>query len=106
MSRAARKMLIRSIGSDDSRSIWRILLVNNSQVLTSLSQPEIDQLVADRRQFHQHPELAYNEARTAQVIAERLRSNGCEVKTAVGRTGVLGLLSATKSVANSLRRSQ
>jgi amidohydrolase len=72
-------------------------VTNISRFPTSLSQPEIAQLVADRRHFHQHPELAYNEALTAQVIAERLRSNGCEVKTAVGRTGVLGLLSATKS---------
>jgi len=72
-------------------------VTNSSQFLTSLSQPEIDQLVADRRHFHQHPELAYNEALTAQVVAERLHSYDCEVKTAVGRTGVLGLLSATKS---------
>lgn len=70
---------------------------NTSQFPTSLNQPEIAQLVADRRRFHQHPELAYKEALTAQVVAERLRSNGCEVKTAVGRTGVLGLLSATKA---------
>ena len=50
------------------------------------------ELVALRRDFHQHPELAFHETRTAQVIAERLRSLGLEVQTGVGKTGVVGLL--------------
>ena len=49
-------------------------------------------LVELRRDFHQHPELAFQETRTAQVVAERLRALGLEVKTGIGRTGVVGLL--------------
>ena len=51
------------------------------------------ELVELRRDFHRHPELAFHETRTAQLVAERLRSLGLEVTTGVGRTGVVGLLS-------------
>lgn len=50
------------------------------------------QLVAQRRDFHQHPELAFQETRTAQVIADQLRKLGLEVRTGVGKTGVVGVL--------------
>ncbi len=45
-----------------------------------------------RRDFHAHPELSNREVRTAEQIAKRLRALGIEVKTAVGVTGVVGLL--------------
>jgi len=50
------------------------------------------QLVKWRRLIHQHPELAYREARTASLVAEHLRSLGLEVRTGVGGTGVVGLI--------------
>lgn len=62
-----------------------------------MTQTEIEQLVADRRSFHGNPELAYNEHSTARVVAERLGEFGYQVKTGVGRTGVCGLLAATKT---------
>ncbi|HZS02545.1 MAG TPA: amidohydrolase [Chloroflexota bacterium] len=49
-------------------------------------------LVALRRDLHQHPELAFQERRTARVVAERLRAAGLAVQEGVGRTGVVGLL--------------
>ena len=49
-------------------------------------------LIAMRRDLHQHPELAFNETRTAQLIAERLEGLGLQVRTGVGKTGVVGLL--------------
>jgi amidohydrolase len=49
-------------------------------------------VVADRRDLHQHPELGYQESRTAALVAARLRELGLEVRTGVGRTGVVGLL--------------
>ena len=49
-------------------------------------------LVALRRDLHQHPELAFQEHRTARVVAERLRAAGLAVQEGVGRTGVVGLL--------------
>ena len=45
-----------------------------------------------RRDFHAHPELSNREVRTAEQIARHLRSLGIEVKTGVGKTGVVGLL--------------
>lgn len=48
--------------------------------------------VALRRDFHQHPELAFEEVRTAGIIAERLRALGLAVNTSIGKTGVTALL--------------
>ncbi len=46
-----------------------------------------------RRDFHAHPELLYDVHRTAGLVAERLRSFGCDdVVTGVGRTGVVGVI--------------
>ncbi len=56
-------------------------------------EPEI---VRTRRTLHQKPELAYHEAATARLVAERLRSMGIEVKSGVGGTGVLGTLKGAK----------
>src|SRR5205814_4843031 len=41
---------------------------------------------------HAHPELSMQETRTAGLAAERLRANGFDVTTGVGKTGVVGLL--------------
>jgi amidohydrolase len=45
-----------------------------------------------RRDFHMHPELGFQEVRTANIVARELNSLGIEVKTGVGQTGVVGLL--------------
>jgi amidohydrolase len=66
------------------------------QSALSLSPSEIEQLIADRRDLHAHPELGYNEQRTASLVAERLAAHGYEVTRQVGRTGVVGLLEGTK----------
>ena len=50
------------------------------------------EVVAWRRDFHQHPELGFAENRSAGVIADHLRSLGLEVRTGVGKTGVIGVL--------------
>jgi hippurate hydrolase len=50
-------------------------------------------MTAWRRDFHRHPELGFAESRTANIIAEHLRSFGLdEVVTGVGRTGVVGVI--------------
>jgi amidohydrolase len=53
-------------------------------------------LVTWRRDFHEHPELGNHETRTAGIIANHLKSLGIEVKTAVAKTGVVGLLKGGK----------
>ena len=47
-----------------------------------------DSIIHWRRDFHQYPELAFNEYRTGDVIAKELRSMGLEPKEKVGKTGV------------------
>ncbi len=54
----------------------------------SLSQ----QLIEWRRDFHRHPELGFQEHRTADVIADVLRGLGYQVQTGIAYTGVVGLL--------------
>ncbi|HEY7350154.1 MAG TPA: M20 family metallopeptidase [Ktedonobacterales bacterium] len=49
-------------------------------------------LIDLRRDFHQHPELAFEETRTAGIIAERLRASGLEVRAGIAKTGVVGVL--------------
>lgn len=51
-----------------------------------------EEMIARRRDFHQHPELAFEEVRTAGIVAEYLRDLGLEVRTGVARTGVIGVL--------------
>jgi amidohydrolase len=51
-----------------------------------------EQLVAWRRDFHRHPELAFQEHRSAEIIAQELRALGYEVETGVADTGVVALL--------------
>lgn len=57
---------------------------------------EIDELVPDlvamRRDLHEHPELAFEEVRTSGIVAQRLKTLGMEVQTGVAKTGVVGLL--------------
>lgn len=52
-----------------------------------------DQYVAWRHELHSHPELAFNETRTADFIASKLSGFGIEVTTGIGLTGVVGTLS-------------
>ncbi len=50
------------------------------------------QLIAVRRDIHAHPELAFEEVRTAGVVAAELTRMGIAHRTGVGRTGVVGVI--------------
>ena len=45
-----------------------------------------------RRDFHQHPELGFQEVRTAGIVARELEALGLDVQTGVAKTGVVALL--------------
>jgi amidohydrolase len=49
-------------------------------------------VIAWRRDIHANPELGYQEVRTARLVAEHLTALGYEVKSGVGRTGVVAVL--------------
>lgn len=54
------------------------------------------QVIAWRRDIHQHPELSNREVRTAELVAKHLQSLGIEVRTGVAKTGVVGVLKGAK----------
>ncbi len=53
-------------------------------------------VVAWRRDIHQHPELGNNEVRTAKLVADQLRKLGLQVRTGVAHTGVVAVLKGGK----------
>lgn len=55
-----------------------------------------DQVIAWRRDFHEHPELGNHEVRTSAIIAKHLQSLGIEVQTGIATTGVVGILKGGK----------
>ena len=57
-----------------------------------LSDAAIAEFTAIRRDIHRHPELAFNERRTAALVAAQLGAWGYEVSTGLGGTGVVGQL--------------
>jgi amidohydrolase len=54
----------------------------------TLDQDRLEQLIQTRRDIHQHAEIAFEEVRTAALIAERLRALGLEPTEGVAGTGV------------------
>src|SRR5260370_41684753 len=51
-----------------------------------------DDLTEIRRDIHAHPELAFAEQRTADIVAAKLAEYGCEVHRGLAETGVVGTL--------------
>ncbi len=64
--------------------------------LLAAAQGIAPELVENRRTIHAHPELAYQEYRTAALVADHLRGLGLEVQTGIGGTGVVGLLRGSR----------
>ncbi|PVX46804.1 hippurate hydrolase [Flavobacterium sp. 103] len=82
-------------------SILLLLLIENAIVAQSnISNPELNKLVdTDTKRLvemfkdiHANPELGFMEVRTAAIVAKELKALGFEVKTGIGKTGVVGVL--------------
>jgi amidohydrolase len=58
------------------------------ELLQGFPEEEFESLVATRRDLHQHPELGFEETRTAGIVARRLAGLGLSPRTGVGRSGV------------------
>jgi amidohydrolase len=59
------------------------------------------EIAAIRRDIHAHPELAYEENRTSDIVAAKLQEWGLEVTRGLGKTGLVGTLrkgNAVKSI--------
>ncbi len=58
-----------------------------------------EEFTALRRDIHAHPELAFKESRTSDLVAERLASWGIEVHRGLGKTGLVGVLRGSRTAA-------
>lgn len=70
-----------------------------SSVLSSITvelSTNLDEIISWRRYMHQHPELSFEETKTATFIKEKLVSFGIDVKTNIGGNGLIGILSGNK----------
>ena len=56
-----------------------------------------DEMTRWRRDIHAHPELGFEENRTSDLVAEKLRDLGLEVHRGIGKTGVVGVLRAGRA---------
>ena len=61
-----------------------------------------DDLTTLRRDFHQHPEIGFEELRTSARIAELLEQWGISVTCNVGKTGVVGVLHGKQGIGRSI----
>ena len=80
-----------SQSSTDTRTA-NPLLARMDKAADGLTQKVIDW----RRAIHQNPELSNREFQTAAKVAAHLQSLGMEVKTGIGKTGVVGVLKGGK----------
>jgi len=67
-----------------------------SDVIAQKSNAILPKVIEWRRHIHQNPELGNREFKTAEYIANYLKSLGLEVKTGVGKTGVVAILTGGK----------
>ena len=56
-----------------------------------------DQIIKDRRYFHKHPELSFDEFNTSKVIQEKLNEMGIEVKSGIAKTGLIGSINGASN---------
>lgn len=86
-------------------SLVALLLVTlPAQAVLAQTRPEVDaaakrlqaDVIAWRRDFHQHPELSNREQRTAAKVAEHLRSLGLKPRTGIAHHGVVAIIEGGK----------
>jgi amidohydrolase len=67
------------------------------QIIAQKAEAMRDKLIAQRRDFHQYPELSNREERTSRVVAEKLKALGLEdIKINIAKHGVTALLKGNK----------
>ncbi|MDM0074559.1 M20 aminoacylase family protein [Variovorax sp. J2P1-59] len=65
--------------------------MTTATLLDALHQ-QADEFIGLRRDIHHHPELAFDEHRTSELVASKLKAWGYEVERGLGGTGVVGRL--------------
>src|SRR6267154_2572832 len=64
----------------------------SQDLVRAQAQQESHSLLELYKHLHTHPELSFQEEKTAARVAEALRNAGYEVTTGVGQHGVVGVL--------------
>lgn len=82
-------ILLQTAAGQDIRTSFR---PENDSRVTSWLDEHLSELVGIYRDLHAHPELSWEEIRTAKTLSDALRQAGYEVASDVGRTGVVGIL--------------
>ncbi|AXK73246.1 amidohydrolase [Lysobacter sp. TY2-98] len=80
------------------------VLATSAPTAHAAARPEVDaaakavqaQVVAWRRDFHQHPELSNREERTAKVVADALKKMGLTPRTGIAHHGVVAIIEGGK----------
>ena len=67
-----------------------------NQRITALVEKRTSELVALRRQLHQHPELAFEEHETAKAVGAFLGKLGVAYKSGIGKTGIVAVIEGAK----------
>jgi amidohydrolase len=65
--------------------------------LLELAQSLKEETIAQRRDFHRHPELGFQEHRTSKIVADAMRALALNVETGVAQTGVVARLDGVRS---------
>ena len=65
--------------------------MSNNELLAALQAYE-PELIAIRQDIHRHPEVGFEETRTAALVADRLRAWGLDVTEGIAKTGVVATL--------------
>jgi metal-dependent amidase/aminoacylase/carboxypeptidase family protein len=58
--------------------------------------PSEDEMIAIRRDIHKHPETAFEEVRTADIVAAKLTEWGIPIHRGLATTGVVGTLKGAR----------
>ncbi|HDY74999.1 MAG TPA: amidohydrolase [Candidatus Marinimicrobia bacterium] len=62
-----------------------------------------DEIISIRRDIHKHPEVGFEVYRTANLVADRLNELGFNVRTGIGKTGIVADLKGSKGPTIALR---
>jgi amidohydrolase len=81
------KLILASFGQQPSTLHTRgfVNLIENARSLAT-------ELIEIRRDLHRHPELSFQEVRTAEIASREMEALGFSVRTGIGRTGVIAEL--------------
>lgn len=73
-----------------------VLAVDMSKDVDAAAAKLMPKVIEWRRHLHQYPELGNQEVKTAKYVADHLRRLGIEVRTGIGKTGVVGILKGSQ----------